>query len=276
MASLFIINARGEKEPLSFKKMFRSAKRAGASSETALRIAAKIKKEALPGITTRQVANRIRELLGRETPKAALRFNIKDAIRKLGPAGFAFEKYIGEIFERGGYEVKLNKIISGACRCQYEIDFQAKKGDLLYLAECKYHHVPGERSDLKVALANYARFLDISKNPVFKTSNLKSILITNTKFTSQAIKYSKCVGVKLLGWNYPRGKGLERLIEEEKLYPITILPSFRGYLKETFVQKRKMLVLDLLGVSPKQLAKRLKAEKREIEGLVREAKILLE
>jgi len=43
-------------------------------------------------------------------------------------------------------------------------------------------------------------FLDIKKGKIFNGKNkTKSILVTNTKFTTKAIKYSKCIGVDLFG-----------------------------------------------------------------------------
>jgi hypothetical protein len=276
MRNLYVINSRGEREPFSAKKVYISCKNSGLEDESAREISAKIEREIYPGITTFEIAKRIRSLLKKESLRSAIKFSLKRAISQLGPAGFTFEKYVGEIFERNGYGVRLNQIIWGFCHCRYEIDFLAKKRDLVYVGECKYHNLPGERVDLKVALANYARFSDISRGSFLKGSKLYSYLVTNTKFTEEAIRYSECVGVKLLGWKYPKGGGLERLIEGKKLYPITILPSFRGNLTEIFAQKRIMLALDLLDVSPDKLSRKLGVKKEEIGKLIREAKILLE
>ena len=84
------------------------------------------------------------------------------------------------------------------------------------------------------------------------------------------------MGIELLGWNYPPRKGLESIIDKLELYPITILPSFRRYFKRFFAEHRIMLTLDLLEDSPQNIAKKLKLPQKEIEGLVEEAKILLE
>lgn len=81
--------------------------------------------------------------------------------------------------------------------------------------------------------------------------------------------------VELLGWKYPRGGGLEHLIEKLNLYPITILPSFRGYFKKIFAEKRMMLALDLLEIPPKNLVEKLNLPLKDIESLVREAQTLL-
>jgi hypothetical protein len=226
MKEIYVTNKRGEKEPFSFKKLYQGVRNCGASKEVALEIASQIQKEIFPGISTQAIYQRAFELLLERSPKSAIKFNLKSAIEKLGPTGFPFEKFVARIFEAKGFEVKVNQIIPGFC-IQYEIDFVAKKENLVYIGECKFHSIPGGRVDLQVALSNFARFLDI-KNGKFLNSNLeyKSILVTNTKFTQEAISYSKCVGVELLGWKYPQGGGLEKEIEENRLFQLRFCHLF--------------------------------------------------
>jgi len=275
MTSLYIINSNGEKESFSAEKVYRSAKRVGASKELAKKIARTIKKEAYPGITTLEIFKRVKKLLQQEVPRAALKFNLKKGMKKLGPTGFPFEKYIGAIFSRNGFEVKLNEHIPGFC-CKYEIDFLAKKDNLIYIGECKYHNLSGNRVHLDTALANYARFLDIKKGK-FNSKNIKmkSLLVTNTKFTTKSIHYSNCLGVKLLGWNYPRNKGLEDLIDSQKLYPITILPSLNRYLAEIFTSKKIILAQDILRINIAKFVRETKISEKHLKRLVRETEILL-
>ncbi len=267
---IFVVNLRGEKEPFSFKKVYRSALNCGASKQTALAIALQIQKEAFPGISTAEIFDRIFELLSKESLKSAIRFNLKKAIEKLGPTGFPFEKFIASIFEAEGFEVKLNQIVPGYC-LNYEIDFLAKKRDLIYIGECKFRQEPGKKIELQTALANYARFLDIEKGK-FLNSNLryKSILVTNAKFTKEAIRYSECVGVELLGWKYPKGGGLEVLIEKNQFYPITILPSVNYSLANYLIRQKVILVKDIL------TKKFEKLDIKEKSILLKEAEILLQ
>ena len=275
MTSLYIINSNGEREPFSAEKVYRSAKRVGASKELAKKITKTIEKEVYPGITTLKIFKRVKKILQQKTPKAALKFNLKEGMKKLGPTGFPFEKYVGAIFSRNDFEVKLNQHISGFC-CKYEIDFVAKKDNLLYIGECKYHNLPGGRVHSNTALTNYARFLDIKKGK-FNRKNLKikSLLVTNTKFTTRSISYSNCVGVELLGWNYPRNEGLEYLIDSQKLYPITNLPSLSQYLAEIFASKKIMLVQDILRIDVTKFAKETKISEQHPKRLVKETEILL-
>ena len=278
--ALFVTNAAGEKEPFSYKKIYRAAKRAGASGKLAQRISSIVAKEAYPGIKTSELAQRTRALLRREIPQAALRFNIKDAMRKLGPTGFPFEKYTAEILKSLGYQVKINQFLPGRCLPSYEIDFVAEKDKTIYIGECKYKQFFGERVHYIYALANYSRFLDILNGKYFKSSRyrgyeIKTMMVTNTKFTTTTLDYARCIGIDLLGWNYPKNRGLEYLIDREGLYPITILPALKGYLRDVFIKEKIMLVKDVLRIDPQKFANNFRIPRQHIESLADQAKTLL-
>ncbi|TDA42164.1 MAG: hypothetical protein DSO07_00795 [Thermoproteota archaeon] len=89
----------------------------------------------------------------------------------------------------------------------------------------------------------YMRFLDIKE-----VRELKGvILVTNTKFSDQAIEFSRCYGLDLLGWKYPPGEGLEVKIEKSKMYPITVLSGLiseseiADLIKSGFVSTRDLI-----------------------------------
>lgn len=266
-----VINLEGKKEPFSVKKVYSSAKRAGASDKLAQEIADKIKKEVYEGMSTKKIYSRIKQLLSEKEPGPAIRFSLKKAMHKLGPTGFPFEKFTGSILNYHNYQVKLNQFLPGECIAEYEIDFVARKKESCYIGECKYHSDPGRKVDLKTALANTARFQDIKKG---NFQNPKSLLVTNAKFTSHAVGYSRCKNVELLGWRWPKAGGLEYLIESKGLYPVTILPSLKGDLKQKFAQARLMLAKDLIDIDAAKLAKRLKISKNKLQPLISEAQSL--
>jgi len=280
MVQLYVINSNREKELFSFRKVYESARRVGASSILAREIAEAIEKEIFPGIETSAIYRKIKKLLSKKIPKSALKFSLKIGMRKLGPTGFPFEKYIGEVLKNSGFKIKINQSLPGFCLRGYEIDFIAEKDKLMYIGECKYRNFPGEKVHSGEVLENYARFLDILKGPYCKSKKsqnfkIKTMMVTNVKFTNRVSAYSRCVGIELLGWRYPKNKGLEYLIEKEKVYPITILPSLRGYLKDIFVSERIMLAKDVLRIDPQKFAKKFKISIKLLELLIKEAKILL-
>ena len=278
--TFYIINSRGEKEAFSFNKVYNSARRVGASSSLAEEIATIIKKEAYSGIKTLDIFKKVKRLLTKKNHKFALRFSLKEGMRRMGPTGFLFEKYVGEIFKKLGFSVQINQHPPGYCVPSHEIDFIARKAKLIYIGECKYRNLPGERVHLKDALANFARYIDVLNGPHFKSNKyrnlkIKTMMVTNTKFTSRTKDYSYCMGVELLGWNWPKNRGLERLIEKEGLYPVTILPSLRRPLKDILVSKRMMLVQDVLKIDPQKFSKKFKIPVKHIYSLGEEVRILL-
>ena len=195
---IYVINARGETEPFSCRKVLSSARRAGASHNTAKKIVNIIRKDVYPGIETQEIFEKIKQLLSRESPESAIRFSLKEAMAKLGPTGFPFEKYIGEIFSRHDFKVKLNQHIPGHC-LTYEIDFLARKGKFIYIGECKYRNLPEGLVNPTLVLANYARFLDLKKGKFFnkkefKNLKLRNLVVTNTKFGENAIKFARGAG----------------------------------------------------------------------------------
>ncbi len=273
--NLKVENLEGELEPFSSQKVYQSARNAGASKELAKNITKKIEKQVYNNIKTEKIFKEIKKILKKEDLPTYLRFDLKKAIKRLGPTGFPFEKYIKSIFENRGFKAKINLYLKGKC-CTYEIDLLAEKGKTLYVGECKYRNLFESSVNINFVLINYARFLDIKKNISSKKfSRIKSILITNGKLTKKAIRYSECVNEELLGWKYPKNKGLEKIIENNKLYPITILPSLSQEMINFFVLEKKMLVKDILKLNLNNFSKKTKIPITKLERIKKEAEILL-
>jgi len=274
---IYVINSRGEKEFFSPRKVYQSARKAGASKQLAEKISQQIEKEVYPEIRTLRIFQKIKKLLSQESPRAALKFHLKQSLFKLGPSGFPFEKFIGEIFSNNGFKVKLNQIIQGKC-LSYEIDFLAQKDNFLYFGECKFRNRGESLIHSKVALANYARFLDIKEGnslQKLKNPNWQTILVTNNKFSRATIKFSQCKKTGLLGWRYPKGKSLEKIIEEKRLYPITILPSFKKSFVPFFNSAKIMLAKDILQIDLEKFSQKSGLPLKKLLSLNKEAKILL-
>ena len=280
MKGIYVINSRGQKEIFSFQKVYKSAVRAGAGKDLAREIAQIIQSDVFSDMKTSEIHRRVKRLLARKNSKSSLRFSLKQALKKLGPTGFPFEKYVGQMFEELGFDVKLNQLLPGKCVADYEIDFLAEKDKILYIGECKYRNLQSNRIHTNVVLANHARFLDISNHAFlmsgeYKNFDKKTIIVTNTKFTARAKQYARCVNTKLLGWKEPKNDSLENIIEKQKFYPITILPSLKSHIKEAFVSEKMMLARDVLRINPKRFSKKFNIPLNNLELLIKQAKILL-
>jgi Holliday junction resolvase-like predicted endonuclease len=262
-----IIKASGEREKFSKKKLCQSLKRAGAGSRLADRVCREVSKFVRPGIDTEKILDKAFSCLRKKNPILAARYNLKRAIMELGPTGFPFEQYIAQILREYGYAAKVGKLIRGRC-ATHEIDVVAAKSNRCFMIECKYHNNRGIRSDEKVALYVYARFLDVKK--IFR----QAWLVTNTRCTNQAVRYAKCVGLRIISWRYPQNEGLEYLIEKKGLYPITILPSLNRETRERLAQKKIMLAKDLLKYPANTLAQLTGLRPKVIKRLREEAERL--
>lgn len=226
--TIYITKATGEREVFEPQKLRNSLLRAKAAPEAVDKILSQIELELKDGMTTREIYNHAFELLSREHKPSAIRYSLRNAIMDMGPTGFPFEQLIAEIFRAKGFEVTTGFIAQGKC-VEHEIDVVAWNKDKLVMIEAKFHNEFGIKSDLKVVLYVHSRWDDLEDQQFNEFGGRRSIdegwLITNTKFSEQAIKYAKCRNMKLVGWNYPENGNLQDLIEENGLHPITSLKT---------------------------------------------------
>ena len=114
--------------------------------------------------------------------------------------------------------------MSGVC-VSHEIDVFAEKNDKINIIECKFHGEEGRNCNVKVPLYINSRYADVKahwekKNEQRPLEN--GWVVTNTRFTADAIQYGKCVGLYLLSWDYPANNGLKERIDRLGLYPVTV------------------------------------------------------
>ncbi|HVU75804.1 MAG TPA: ATPase, partial [Candidatus Paceibacterota bacterium] len=64
---------------------------------------------------------------------------------------------------------------------------------------------------------------------------------TNTVFTRNAIRYARCANLTILGWDYPRSRGLMQMIEEARVHPLTCLTSLSEAEKRRFLENKVVL-----------------------------------
>src|SRR5579872_2361021 len=226
----YIQKASGERETFSVKKFRRSLKKAGASrqeTEMVLREVMKRKPATMHDLHMLAI-----NMLKKENRPIADRYNIKRGIMELGPEGFSFEQFMGELFRALGYRVKTDQIIPGAC-VDHQIDALLEKDGKQSIVEAKFHNRMGLKCDVKTTLYVQARFEDLRDYTKQSKNNFSEVwLVTNTKLTEQAMQYATCKGMRLIGWNYPAENNLVQLIEKYKLLPITTLSSLSSRKKQ--------------------------------------------
>jgi len=231
-------------------KLRSSLERAGASFDAIENIVAHVKLHLVDGMTTSHIYKYAYEILKKKekSKPTAARYSLKRAVIDLGPTGFPFEKFVGEIFRNKGYKITLGSTLEGGC-APHEIDVIAEKGKTLILVEAKFHNQLSVKSDLKVALYVKARYEDLEKSNfggLLKPGQKHQFwIVTNTDFTSNAIHYGKCVGMKMIGWSHPAGGGLQDLIEETALHPLTCLSTLSVGEKTSILNNGNVLCQDI-------------------------------
>ncbi len=242
----YITKSSGQVERFSIKKLKRSLRKAGAPSNIITQIVDDILKRPDLDTTKKIYDYAYKQLKGIDRPLAA-RYSLKNALYELGPSGHLFEQYTALIFQELGFNTQVGVIEQGAC-VDHEIDVLMEKDNQRYMAECKFHNRRGIKTDVKVALYIKARFEDLSDRwetqPSLACDGVW--LVTNTQFTSEAIKYGTCADIMLLGWAYPHNKGLAMLIDSLDLHPITSLTCLTKKQKRMILKHGVLLCRDLI------------------------------
>jgi len=275
MKSIVITKASGDQEPFDEEKLRRSLRACDTDDETIEQIIETVQEMLFDGITTQQIYKEAFRLLRKRSLHSAGRYKLKEAILELGPTGYPFERYIGEVLKRSGFVTQVGVVVQGNC-ITHEIDVIAEKNDIYYLIECKFHNRKGDKCNVKVPLYIQSRFTDVETNwrsqPGHKSKEHQGWVVTNSRFTLDAQKYAQCMGLKLLGWDYPRKEGLKDLISKVDLHPVTCLSTLTKSDKEKLLEKDVVLCtqlcesdthLESLGMDSRKRSRVLK-EAREI------------
>ncbi|ODS42276.1 MAG: hypothetical protein MSIBF_02785 [Candidatus Altiarchaeales archaeon IMC4] len=258
---MYVTKADGRLEKFDFYKIVRTCKRSGVPQNEAERIAGEIERQAYDGIPTRDLLNIILTHLEKRNAGYASRYDLKGAIMRLGPSGFAFEKFIAELFRIMGYSTQTNVIVQGRC-VPHEVDVVAEKDCKRYMIECKYRNLPGVYIGIQKALYVWARFEDIRDGSDAGKCIKFDVpyLVCNTKFSDDVIQYASCRGLKVMGWSYPEGASISDILNEKKIYPVTVLRSIDTRMIGLLADANMMFCSDLseeklagLGISKKRV-----------------------
>lgn len=244
MNTIKIIKANGEKVLFEREKLIASLINAGASKIITHKITDDIEALLHENITTKEVYRKAFKELNKHSRAVASRYKLKRAIMELGPTGYPFEKFVGELLKHQGYRVKIGVIVQGNC-VQHEVDVVAEKDNKHFMIECKFHNSVNIKCNVKVPLYIQSRFLDVEKQWVKKSGHEHKFhqgwVVTNTRFTKDAIQYGNCIGLKLLSWDFPEKGSLRELIGISGLYPITCLNTLRKSEKQQLLDNNFVL-----------------------------------
>jgi hypothetical protein len=271
---ILVTKSSGEKELFSMRKLRHSLERARARPDEIEEILALLTPKLYEGVSTKKIYSEAFRILRRHSRPLAARYHLKNGIMELGPSGFPFEKFVAKLFEHENYTVAVGQIVKGKC-VDHEVDVVAKNDKEVVMVECKYHNTAGIKVNVKTTLYVNSRFEDIlDGKTIHDPKKFKGRLITNSKFTIDAINYGRCRGIYLISWNYPSKGGLRDLIDQSGLYPLTCLTSLTMHEKKWLLENNKVLVSEIY--QDQDLLKRAGVNDKHFQLVFAEGKKLCE
>ena len=276
-----IVKANGETAPYDRNRLIGSLVNAGTSKENIDFVLDGIEKIIYDGISTKELYRKAFSLLRNRSDISAGRYRLKKAILDMGPTGFPFEQLVGELFRTFGYEAEVGVEFQANC-VSHELDVVARNKKQMIMVECKFHSEAGRKSDVKVPLYIHSRFLDVKskwQEMYDDKYDYQGWVVTNTRFSEDAIKYGKCSGLHLMSWDYPVKGSLKYWIDQAGLHPVTSLHNLRKSESRALLEKNIVLCRQIpgaesylrsLGIPESRIRKTLDEAEALSEGIHRQ------
>lgn len=270
-----ILKASGEKEAFKKEKLIHSLKRSGADSTEVASVVQEMDEWMFDGVSSKDIYKKAFSLLKKKRLGAAARYRLKQAMMEMGPTGYPFEIFIGQIFKSLGYEVEVGVTLDGAC-VTHEVDVIATKGLTQSFVECKYYQRTGKNANVQVPLYIRSRVNDLidkrRQSTRWDAYRFEGWIATNTRFTLDAISYGVCSGLNLLSWDYPEGNSLREIVDRERIFPITVLTKLTQADKQKLMEMGIVICRQLS--EKKHLLDEMGWDERKRKRVLKEAQVL--
>ncbi len=272
-----VTKADGTKQSFDRDKVFRTCSRMRVSQDLAEEITSKIEGKLYEGIKTKQILQMIFRYVAEYRPNIKHQIDLREAICLLRPKP-DFEQFVVKLLEAEGYDVISNQIVSGVC-VEHEIDAIANKVEETVYVEVKHHFQPHTYTGLGVFLEAQATFEDLvegnklGKNR-FSFSN--ALVVCNTKISDHAKRYAECRNIQHIGWKSPYERGLEFLIEDYKLYPITLLKGLDKITEAKLGDAGIILVKQLAESDARKLSRVSNVQNQKLNELIAKSQEIME
>ncbi len=238
-----VIKRSGKLELFQLDKLCKSLKEINIQEDLAKQVCEIVSASIKHKISTEEIFKITRDYLHQIDPEVAAIYALERGLSALGPSGFVFEQYVAAIFQEMDYQVDTNVYLEGE-GVSHEIDVMAQKGNIVFIVEAKYRNDFKIRTHINQVMYADARLQDIRRQAKKRGDQREYYMwvITNTRFTDNAIHYVAFRDLQLMGWNYPPFLNLMKIVYEKKLYPVTILPSIDKKTLEKMSRKELILV----------------------------------
>lgn len=240
-------------------KIIKILRKVGADEQAISLVLQQTYKVLYEGISTKKIYESVFRNLKKMDKSLAGRYNLKKAIFALGPSGFPFEKYVGSLFIAEEYSVKTGITVSGKC-VNHEVDIVAENTSEMNMMECKFHSNQKSYCSVQHSLYVRARFWDIERKSEQDDTCLPrkffGWLVTNTRFSTDAITYGTCSGLRMMSWDFPLNSSLKDRIDRLGLHPVTSIISLSQKEKRELLARNIVLcqslnaeILESLGIT---------------------------
>ncbi len=267
-----VVKSGGDIVKFDPEKLRNTLRHIHAKPETIEHIVQKVTKQAFDGITTRELFSIVRRELIRENHCLAHRYNLRNGLLKLGPAGFKFEKYVAAILNAYQYKAEVpEKEFNGLC-VRHEIDVLAEKDERVAVIEAKFRNRFDDVVTLKDTMATWSRFVDlVDGGKAGSCPRVDEIwIVTNGRFSDRAHQFGMCKGIHLVGWSSEENS-LARMVDHAALYPITVLDDVRQWELDRFAEKNLMLCREVADKTPAAIAKMIDVSEERAEKIIKDA-----
>lgn len=276
-ATIRIKKYAGELEEFSEEKLRMSLENAGAKAEVVDLVVKEIKPTLYDGMSSSLIYKNAHKTLRKKEYINASKYRLKKSIQELGPTGYPFEIFVGELFKAKGYEVNTGIILSGK-HVMHEVDVLAESPQKVISIECKFHNKPGYKSDVKVPLYVNSRVNDLKdawkKLGKYQGKQIQGGLVTNSRFTKDAVDYGQGEGLLMMSWDFPLHDSLRKRINEHLLYPITSLQSLTKRDKKLLIEEGLIVTKSLC--ENFDLLEKLNYPQSKIQKIIYEANLICE
>lgn len=269
-SSVYVTKADGERQPLDLTKLKRSLARSGAGEALIERVARRVASKVEDGIPTEKLYRTAFRQLRKERRHIAARYSLKRAVMQLGPTGYPFERLIAAILSQAGWRTEVGVSLKGAVNHEIDVLAQFANGEETHrlLVECKHKMSGDAKCDVKTALYVSARARDLLGDLHGNADQFW--LVTNGRFTADAVVFAESVHLGLLSWDYPDRnpmdshdherpsappppeleldlprRNLAQRITDELAFPITCLTTLKPRHKQQLLDDRIVLCREL-------------------------------
>ena len=269
---VFVTKADGSKQLFDREKVAKTCLRMGADRRIAFEVADEVEARLYDGIPTRKVLQLIFRLLRKHKPAIRHFLDLKKGLSLMNSKP-EFEKFVQILLAHHGFEVSPNRILKGKC-VGHEVDAIARKDGVTYFVEAKHHsnyHTPTGLDESRIAravLEDVAEGFALGKNDV-KID--RAMIVTNTRYSEHARRYGKCRNILQIGWSSPKTLGLQNMIEEKKLYPLSCIKGLNSETKMKLVNSGIVLIKQLLEEEPSKLAEETGISRETLKKVIEKA-----